>query len=275
MRDLRQKNRVSHNRNRQKREKKPRKPIQFRKMLRNAARACIALVLLTLVWTVCSEAYELVARMTFFKLERIEISRLKRVSREEILSLAGVRLGDSLLMLDLKRIGGNLGKNPWFEDIKVRRRFPGTLSIDVTEREPAAVVNMGYLFYVDTKGTIFKPLTSGDRLDYPIVTGVEAEDLNRDPAATRETMRTALGILGLLRNGTAFKLEDISEIHVDKGYGFTLFTAMGGIPVKLGDGAYAEKLERLSRIYRELSGQIASLEYIDLNYPDKIVVKKV
>ncbi len=275
MRDLRQRNRVSHNRNRQKREKKTRKPIQYRKMLRNSARACIALVLLTLLWTVCTEAYELVARMTFFKLEKIEISRLRRVSREEILSLAGARLGDSMLKLDLKRIGGNLGKNPWFEDIKVRRRFPGTLTIDVTEREPAAVVNMGYLFYVDTKGNIFKPMTSGDKLDYPIVTGVEAEDVNRDPVATRETMRTALGILGLLRNGTAFKLEDISEIHVDKGYGFTLFTAMGGIPVKLGDGAYAEKLERLSRIYRGLSAQIASLEYIDLNYPDKIVVKKV
>lgn len=275
MRDLRQRNRVSHNRNRQKREKKPRKPIQFRKMLRNSARACIALVLLTLLWTVGTEAYELVARITFFKLEKIEISRLRRVSREEILALAGARLGDSMLKLDLKRIGGNLGKNPWFEDIKVRRRFPGTLTIDVTEREPAAVVNMGYLFYVDTKGNIFKPMTSGDKLDYPIVTGVEAEDVNRDPVATRETMRTALGILGLLRNGTAFKLEDISEIHVDKGYGFTLFTAMGGIPVKLGDGAYAEKLERLSRIYRGLSAQIASLEYIDLNYPDKIVVKKV
>ncbi len=275
MRDLRQRNRVSQNRNRQKREKKPRKPIQFRKMLRNAARACIALVLLTLAWTVCTEAYELVARMTFFKLEKIEISRVKRVNREEILSLAGVRLGDSLLKLDLTRIGGNLGKNPWFEDIKVRRRFPGTLSIDVTEREPAAVVNMGYLFYVDTKGNIFKPLTSGDRLDYPIVTGVEADDMNRDPVGTRETMRTALGILGLLRNGTVFKLDDISEIHVDKGYGFTLFTASGGIPVKLGDGAYAEKLVRLSRVYRELSAQIASLEYIDLNYPDKIVVKKV
>lgn len=275
MRDLRHKNRVSPNRNRQKREKKPRKPIQYRKMLRKAARSCVALVLLAVIWTVCAEAYELVARMTFFKLERIEISRLKRVSRQELLSLAGVKLGDSMLKLDLTRIGGNLGKNPWFEDIKVRRRFPGTLSIDVIEREPAAVVNMGYLFYVDSKGNIFKPLTSGDGLDYPIVTGVAVEDLNRDPAGTKETMQAALGILGLLKKGAAFSLDDISEIHVDKGYGFTLFTAMGGIPVKLGDGAYAEKLGRLSRIYRDLAVQVTALEYIDLNYPDKIVVKKV
>lgn len=275
MRDLHHKNRISPNRNRQKREKKNRKPIQYRKMLRQAARAGIALVLAAVLWTVGVETYELVARMTFFKLERVEMSRLTRVSREDMLSLAGVRLGDSLLKLDLKSIGGNLGKNPWLEDITVRRRFPGSLSIEAAERVPAAVVNMGYLFYVDTKGAIFKPLTTGDRLDYPIVTGVAVEDLNRDPAGTKETMRAALGILGLLRNGTVFRLEDISEIHVDKGYGFTLFTAMGGIPVKLGDGAYEEKLERLSRIYRELSGQIASLEYIDLNYPDKIVVKKV
>jgi cell division protein FtsQ len=54
-----------------------------------------------------------------------------------------------------------------------------------------------------------------------------------------------------------------------------LFTTQGGIPVKLGNSDFKGKLARFSQIYKELTAQITSLEYVDLNYPDKIVVKKV
>jgi cell division septal protein FtsQ len=263
------------NRNRQKRERKPRKPIQFRRMLKKAARICMVLILLILVWTVATEAYEVFAKATFFKLERIEVSRMRQLSRDEIVSLTGAKLGDSLLKLELQHVAEQLEKNPWIEKLKVRRRFPGTLSIEITERVPVAVVNMGYLYYLDAKGEIFKPLTEGDRLDFPVLTGITEEDLLKDADGTKKMLTTALGIMDLLQKGSVFRLSDVSEIHLDKGYGFTLFTAQGGIPVKLGNSDFEGKLARFSRIYQELTTQIASLEYVDLNYADKIVVKKV
>jgi cell division septal protein FtsQ len=263
------------NKNRQKRERKPRKPIQFRRMLKKAARVCAGLILVTLVWTVCTEMYEVFANATFFKLERIEMSRLRKLSRDEIVTLAGVKLGDSLLKLDLQHVAEQLEKNPWVENLNIRRRFPGTLSIEITERVPVAVVNMGYLYYLDDKGEIFKPLTEGDRLDFPILTGISEEDLVKDAEGTKTMISSVLGLMELLKKGTVFRLEDVSEIHLDKGYGYTLFTARGGIPVKLGNNDFQQKLARFSRIYQDLTAQIASLEYVDLNYSDKIVVKKV
>ncbi len=263
------------NKNRQKRERKPRKPIQFRRMLKKTARVCTGFILVTLVWALCTEVYEVVANATFFKLERIEMSRVRKLSHDEIVTLAGVKLGDSLLKLDLQHVAEQLEKNPWVENLKVRRRFPGTLSIEITERVPVAVVNMGYLYYLSDKGEIFKPLTEGDRLDFPILTGITEEDLVKDAEGTKTMITTALGIMELLKKGTVFRLEDVSEIHLDKGYGCTLFTARRGIPVKLGNGDFPEKLARFSRIYQDLTAQIASLEYVDLNYSDKIVVKKV
>lgn len=263
------------NRNRQKRVRKPRKPIQFRRMLKKAARVCMVLILITLVWTVATEAYEVFAKATFFKLERIEVSRMRQLSRDEIISLTGAKLGDSLLKLELPHVAEQLEKNPWIEKLKVRRRFPGTLSIEITERVPVAVVNMGYLYYLDAKGEIFKPLTEGDRLDFPVVTGITEEDLLKDADGTKKMLTTALGIMDLLKKGSVFRLSDVSEIHLDKGYGFTLFTAQGGIPVKLGNSDFEGKLARFSRIYQELMAQLTSLEYVDLNYADKIVVKKV
>ena len=64
-----------------------------------------------------------------------------------------------------------LTHNPWVETVRIRRFFPDSLSIAITEREPVAVVNMGFIYYLDKKGNIFKVLNQGDRLDYPVITG--------------------------------------------------------------------------------------------------------
>jgi cell division septal protein FtsQ len=91
---------------------------------------------------------------------------------------------------------------------------------------------------------------------------------------TREALKTTCELLRILREKGAFILADVSEIHYDKGYGFTLFTNSGALPVKVGSGDFAGKLDRFARVYKDLMAQRASLHYIDLDYTDKIVVKK-
>jgi cell division protein FtsQ len=275
MRDLNQKKQRLKNRNRPKKEKKARKPANYRKFLRKAAKITVFFALAGIAAGVCFEAYELVSRTTFLKLEKIQVSGLQRLKRDEVVALAGVKPGDAMLHLDLSQVAEHVKKNPWVEKVRVNRYFPRTLSLEVTEWQPAAIINMGFLYYLDRNGEIFKPLSQGDNLDFPVITGISEEDLAKDPAGCGSMLKTALQIVDLLRTGTVVRLEDISEIHVDKGYGYTLFTAQGGVPVKLGNDCFQEKLARLSRIYKDLSAQLGTLEYIDLNYNDKIVVKKV
>jgi len=275
MRDLCHRNQKLKNRNRPKKHKKTRKPINYRSIIKRAAKIVGGFMLLSILAAVCFEAYELLGRITFFKLERIEVNNLRKLKREDVVALTGAKPGDPMLGLDLRHIAEQVKKNPWIEKVQVRRNFPHTLSVEIAEWVPAAVLNMGYIYYVDKKGEVFKPLTEGDNPDFPVITGIGEEDLAKDPAGCKLMLKTALDLTDLLRTGAIFKLEDISEIHIDKGYGYTLFTAQGGVPVKLGNDGFAEKLARLSRIYKDLSTQLATLEYIDLNYIDKIVVKKV
>ncbi len=275
MRDLSYSKQKLKNRNRPKKQKKTRKPINYRSILKRSARIVGGLMLLSIVTVVCYEAYELLARTTFFQLDRIDVTNLHRLKRQDVVALTGVKPGDPMLRLDLRHIAEQVKKNPWIEKVQVRRNFPHTLTLEITEWAPAAVANMGYIYYVDKKGEVFKPLTEGDDPDFPVVTGLGEEDLAKDPAGSKAMLKTALDLTDLLRAGAVFKLEDISEIHIDKGYGYTLFTAQGGVPVKLGNDGFVEKLARLSRIYKDLSAQLLTLEYIDLNYNDKIVVKKV
>lgn len=218
--------------------------------------------------------YRALTKLTFFKIKNIEVSDAKRLTREEILAIAGVDKGGDLLRVNLKRMGEQIAQNPWVETVRVRRYFPDALSISITEREPLAVVNMGYIYYLDKKGKIFKVLNKGDRLDYPVVTGFSEEDLKNDPEGMKKSLEATCELLKILQEKGAFILAEVSEIHYDKGYGFTLFTASDALTVKVGSGDFSAKIERLSKIYQSLMAQRPTLQYIDLDYNDKIVVKK-
>ncbi|HZV83246.1 MAG TPA: FtsQ-type POTRA domain-containing protein [Geobacteraceae bacterium] len=255
--------------------KKERRKMDMRGFLKKTVRLTASIVVVSMVVLVAYELYGFLGRTTFLRLDRIEVSGLKRLKQEEILAAASVRVGEDLLSLRLPRMGEQLAKNPWIESVRVRRNFPHTLSISVVEREPVGVVSMGYLYYLDGKGEIFKPLQEGDSLDFPVITGLTEEDIQRDPSGSKETLKVMLGLLDQLRrNKSGITIADISELHYDKGFGYTLFTINRGLPIRLGMNAFNEKLVRLSRVYNELQPQITGLEYIDLDYNDRIVVKK-
>jgi cell division septal protein FtsQ len=251
-----------------------RKPIQWGKYLRPLGTIALGLAGVSLMAGIIYLGFRVVGSTTFFRLTNIEVSSAKRLTRDEILALVGVQSGQDLARLNLKRMGEQLALNPWVETVRIHRYFPDRLSISVTEREPLAIVNMGFIYYLDKKGTVFKVLNQGDRLDYPVVTGFSEEDMNTNPTGTREALKTTCELLRILREKGAFILADVSEIHYDKGYGFTLFTNSGALPVKVGSGDFAGKIDRFARVYKDLMAQRASLHYIDLDYIDKIVVKK-
>lgn len=251
-----------------------RTPLDLKKYLRPIKLIATGLTAFSLVCAVLYGCYKAVTRVTLFSLKSIDVTNARHLTREEILGLAGVEPGNDLLRMNLKRMGEHILQNPWVETVRINRYYPDTLSIAVTEREPVAIVNMGFIYYLDKKGNVFKVLNQGDKLDFPVITGFSEEELGSDPKGTREALETTCLLLKILREKGAFILADVSEIHYDKGYGFTLFTASGSLPVKVGLGDFTAKVERFARIYRELTAQMPTIHYIDLDYSDKIIVKK-
>jgi len=251
-----------------------RKPLDLGKFLRPLKPLAFGLAAVTLASGILYGGYHAFSAVTLFSLKSIEVSTARHLTRDEILGLAGVAPGKDLLRMNLKRMGEHVLENPWVETVQINRYFPDGLSIAITEREPVAIINMGFIYYLDGKANIFKVLNQGDRLDYPIVTGFSAEELGNDPKGTREALQETCALLKILREKGAFILADVSEIHYDKGYGFTLFTASGALPVKIGSGDFSAKVERFARIYQDLMVQLPIIRYIDLDYSDKIIVKK-
>jgi cell division protein FtsQ len=251
-----------------------RTPLDLKKYLRPLKMAATGLAVVSLAGGILYGCYRALTSVTLFSLKSIEVSNTKHLTRDEILGLAGVEPGKDLLGMNLKQMGEHILQNPWVETVRINRYFPDAVSIAITEREPIATINMGFIYYLDKKGNVFKVLNQGDKLDFPVVTGFSEEELGNDPKGTREALETTCDLIKVLREKGAFILADVSEIHYDKGYGFTLFTAIGALPVKVGLGDFSAKVERFARIYRGLMVQLPSIHYIDLDYNDKIIVKK-
>jgi len=249
-------------------------PLDLRKYLlpiiRYGSRYGLALLVVVLLFA----AIKGLMQTTPFPVQKVDVRGVQRLTREEIVTLTGVLPGQNLLSLHLKAVGQQVARNPWVASVRVQRFFPGTLAVSITERQPVAVVNLGLLYYLDNQGEPFKPLSFGDTLDLPVVTGLSEDALAADPAGTREALKSACELLGALQQYGSFILADVSEIHYDRGHGFTLFTTSAAVPIRIGTDDFSGKLARFARIYQTLMTQQPGLHYIDLDYIDRIVVKK-
>lgn len=77
-----------------------------------------------------------------FTIARVEVSGVEHLTSEEMSQLAGVPAASTLLRVDTAQIERRLCQNAWVKSARVVRSFPSTLSIQVTERSIAAVVEV-------------------------------------------------------------------------------------------------------------------------------------
>ncbi len=207
-------------------------------------------------------------------LGEIKVVGSRHASEAELLNLAGVDFTTGLVSLDLKEVSRRLRQHPWVEKAKVKRDWSRkALIIEVQERTPQALILLGDLYLVDRQGEIFKKAESRDRLDFPILTGLRRGDLQApDPWAT-DLIRQALELLTLLEKRRVLGIRDVSEVHLHRQTGLTVYTLKEGIPIRLGLGNLADKLDRLEKVLPDLYPKGKEIEYLDLNYTRKVVVK--
>ncbi len=257
--------------NRRKRE--PRQPRDWKKLFRRLLGVSLWAGGGVLAVAALLFGTEMLLASDYFRVERVQVLGNGRVATQEIVDLSNVHPGQRIFDLDLEMIGRKIGENPWIAEARVERIYPREVVIRIAERTPRAVINLGYLYYVDGTGTIFKLLDTGDSLDYPVVTGIDRRQLLESPQETRQQLVEAMGLLEELAKRHGFTLADVSEVQIDPAAGLTLYTTSGGVPVRMGFGQFEHKLDRLEHLYAELRPRLPVLKYIDLNVVDRVIVK--
>lgn len=252
------------------------------KLKRIARNVLLTLVLAAVTAAALWGAVTLMLRSNIFRVTDIRISGIRVTSQRQILDLAGLQQGDSLLHFNARDAMARIDAHPWVEQVEITTRWPSAVEIRITEFQPFALVNLQGtkekpLRYLNQSGQLFAEVAQGQELDYPVITGVRAaEDLRGDRFVKDSPADQACQLLRMAARGNAIlPIQGISEVHVDPERGLVLYLVDQPFPIYFGKDRLQTKYYRLVRVLEQLYAkkQVDAVKEIRMDYlDDKVLV---
>ncbi len=211
-----------------------------------------------------------------FRLKHIHYQGTTQVNCASLEEMIRRAFPKNTLLIDLERVRNLVESESWVKSVRIRRKLPDQLFIDITEREPVAIAVIdNELYLVDAKGNMLDRYGPGHQsIDGPMVTGLK--NISRENARAENTtrMETYLRVLQDLRAPPKDYTQLISEIDVANPQRVTIIPADEPVPIYLGNDQFLERYEIfLSRrdLYEQIKGQYGVIESIDVTYDNKII----
>jgi cell division protein FtsQ len=244
-----------------------------------------ALVLIAAMSVGLVLAHDFLTQWDYFRADIVTVEGCRQLDKERVLRQARVGKGINILSVNLTLARKRLLAHPWIAEAEVGRELPSALHIRIQEHVPLAMLDMGRRFLINPDGEIFKEYEPSDRLDVPVVKGLEYMDIPLPERLGSEAFGAVMTVLAMGRQTpTVLSIADIRDIRVDREMGLTLHlpdSAPGPFTsVKLGYDERAEgrgygvKYRRLRKIidFLEREGAFLRIDAIDLRDLDRIVV---
>jgi cell division protein FtsQ len=211
-------------------------------------------------------AHVSLASKPVFPVNKVVFTGNTHLSDEELKGLAGLNGEESLVSISSGRVFKKLSGSPWIRSVSVRKEFPDRLHILVSEAEPFALLDMkGHLFIVDDKGKMLEELKDGSMPFLPVISG--------NPFEEKEVFYEAINLAKVIKKTGLLSRKDHIEIIAHKPQEMAL--NLDGVVVKVGTGEYEEKLVRLMELEEEIKNRLIPVDYIDLRFENRVIVKPV
>lgn len=227
-----------------------------------------------------------------FQVAEIVTHGAKRRSVDELAVTAGITKGQNVFSVDLERARARLLADPWVAEASLARQLPGTIFVQVKEREAAGIVattdakndtsgagkvtGAGETYLVTREGAIIKRLEPGDPSDLQVITGISLQHLVEDREGTTRTIRRALDLAFDYDRTPLAQKATLQEVHVQTNGEMTLVIGKTSVTVHMGASPYRRKLEQTARVMAELDRRGAKPDAIMLDNearPDRVVVR--
>ena len=242
--------------------------VQAHRVLKIARNVVIgALLVVAGVW-----AYRQTQSDARFAVKKIEIAGAVHTPRAAIDAITERYTGLNLFQIDIALVQRDLGSLPWIARIDIEKKLPDTLRITIAERTPVALVQgraqsggRAKLQYVDDHGVTFAELSPsvGDD-DLPLIMNAAGSELARSVALLRD-----------LRSRDPQAFARISEVRPVAPAGFALFDRQLGAFVYANAADLSAKWRHLDSILEAEQLRPNSIEYADLRFDDRIVIKPI
>jgi cell division septal protein FtsQ len=211
-------------------------------------------VLLT-VYLVWLGAPQVLHRLDFFRIRRVEIAGLRYLPPSKV--IVALQLGSEASVFDdLSAAGGRVSALPGVASAVLRRRLPGTLEIELVEAVPVALApGSGGMALLDSSGKVlpFDPAASAP--DLPVAASADA----RVARVLGSVQEHDPGLFARVR--TAWLVGDDVLLDVD------------GRRFWFGPDVTAEDIRAVMAVARDLARQGRKYHELDGRYAGQVIVR--
>ena len=234
-------------------------------------------------------------RAPFFEIRRVDVGSGRHLRGEVIAARLDSVARGNIFRVDIDRIAALVKADPWVEGVSVRRSFPDTISVQIREYLPVAVLELGDLYYLDRRGRPFALVSSAGEgnaggveapdTPLPVITGLDGEALKAPASESRSLLQKAMALLSASEGLVAGLRIDRIRIEPDKGAHLVLDGA--GFEVLLGKDCSVEQLHRLETLLARAGGhdfkegivldsvkQSSPVRLIDLRFRNMAVLRQ-
>ncbi len=206
-------------------------------------RRSLNLVGQTFKWLVLISA--LIASIIFFMMSplfnivEIKVNNNEKISKETVISLSKIQLGENLYKYSKRSIEKNIKQNPYIENVNIKRKLPNILEINVEERKTTFLIEYGSSYiYINNQGYILE--ISQEKLELPIIVGIttEAEQLVAGSRLNVDDLERLEVVLKIIESANSNSLAQyISKINIEDKQNYALTLETENKVAYLGDGS--------------------------------------
>ncbi len=208
------------------------------------------------------QQYAQLAAKAGFEVKRVEITGMERVDQLKVYDIVLAEKDRAMPLVDIDKIRADLVDYGWIKDVRVSRRLPDTLVVEITERKPTALWQRdGKYSLIDAEGVVLENTKPEAASDLPVLNGPDA---NRHSVALGE----------LLDQATSLKAQVSGASWIGNRRWDLRFKTGETLALPEGEKQAAEALlnfARMDGIHRLLGRDII---HFDLRDPDRAYFRK-
>ena len=205
---------------------------------------------------------------------KIELTGTHRMAPGEALALLDGLRGSSMVTVGLEPWRQKLLAAPWVADVAMRRIFPGTVTVVITEREPLGIGRIrNSLFLIDREGSIideFGPKYAD--FDLPIIDGLSAGSGAPDDADDAARAALAGRVLeDFQRRPDLARL--VSQVDVSNVRDAVVILKDDATLIHTGDDHFVERVQSYLDLAPRLHEEVPLIDSVDLRFGERVFVK--
>lgn len=228
-------------------------------------------VLFSLYAVLAGEVIAIAFTTPLLQIQRIQVSgaeKLPGAEAESVHEAAALPNGTNFLLASAGRMQDRVRALPWVRSAVVHRRFPHTVTVDLTLREPVAqVVTSGGRWEVDRDGLPIRNLRAGMIGQLPMIVWQHPTVVKPGTPFGDHALQSALALSRWVQKETFLHL---AKIEVDQSDNICL-NMKDGIPIKFGpDTELDSKQTLVANLYRREPDIARRLQQIDISCPSDV-----